>query len=488
MQLNAMFFEPFNVCQIIRKIVEEKAIMPVFPFKSFNINNKLNLYYLEDLAKLNKEINFFKLFKITPEKNQLLIVDEKNNNINTIQILISNNNKKINQILPIYIIGKVPKNTSQGKIYVCSVSDKLLTLIPSQNILDNKIKFYDTISGLFQKKNPEINSMFIIKMNWINEIDRDLWIPSNNNININENEFLSTEKGKYKILSLNYMDGFILQFLSLNYVEKMKCIHFPFVSYTGFSKVQKLNKNKLSHNIFMEYLPDSLYNIIEKNCKNGNIFLALLAQVFITCYFLHNECRIVHNDLHADNIRIRMCPKNNFLYYYWSKEKIFLRIPTYGYIIVFIDFGRSLMFKKNLEPNSDQPSRFGYVSSEFSSLYDGKCPNLIPDNENFDIVRFIVTIEDFISKVEDSSLSQVLSKIIFDVGQLNDEFNLIKTIRLLDKNYKKFIRYYIEDIPRKHANKTDEYFLSTYFVPIFLLKDQNIINQLIKNPTSYFVI
>lgn len=90
----------------------------------------------------------------------------------------------------------------------------------------------------------------------------------------------------------------------------------------------------------------------------------------------------IHNDLHCENVRIRRVPQKTILYYQTS-DGIKLRVPTFGYVFVIIDFGRGFIKPWN---EKDNP----LVSSVFAP--HGECSAITPDSYSIDLIRLVTSL------------------------------------------------------------------------------------------------
>lgn len=91
----------------------------------------------------------------------------------------------------------------------------------------------------------------------------------------------------------------------------------------------------IEHIPHISCLEDFLYKQDRKD-----ILLSVCKQVLV-CINIFRRIRLTHYDLHTSNILVRACPPDLVLEYKLGEETI--RIPTFGYMIVIIDFGYSFV-------------------------------------------------------------------------------------------------------------------------------------------------
>ena len=120
------------------------------------------------------------------------------------------------------------------------------------------------------------------------------------------------------------------------------------------------------------------------NTLDYNLFVSFVFQIFCAIITMNNIFGIKHNDLHLGNIMVKTT-KKQFLYY--KLHNIIFRVPTYGYIIKIIDWGRATYNFKDLRGKN---SIFNCENECFGQYIYTKCNNKktscdIKDNKWCDI-------------------------------------------------------------------------------------------------------
>lgn len=244
-----------------------------------------------------------------------------------------------------------------------------------------------------------------------------------------------------------------------------------FVEWKELANQTVLSKNKLKKYI----------NYIKKKI----VMKKMTSWIFQICAGLtlaNKEYSFVHNDLHIHNI-MGMKTKEEFIYYKLD-EQIY-KVPTYGYVMKIIDFGRATFkYKKNhffgdifgsdgeaggqySYPYEDDVSEISSTSSEFDEYihYDKENNCNIEPNLCFDLSRFACSILEDINE-EFSDLKS------YKLGQLLYEWSKDDSGRsLLELNgfalYKHIARFVSHTIPRKQLKKD--------IFDIYKIKNENLI-------------
>tara|TARA_B100000524_G_scaffold345470_1_gene244133 strand:+ start:659 stop:1930 length:1272 start_codon:yes stop_codon:yes gene_type:complete len=85
----------------------------------------------------------------------------------------------------------------------------------------------------------------------------------------------------------------------------------------------------------IDYDFEFLYN---KNLIDYNLFTSIIFQCFSAIIITNNTYYIKHNDLHIGNIMLK---NTNQKYLYYTLDDIIYKIPTFGFIVKIIDWGRA---------------------------------------------------------------------------------------------------------------------------------------------------
>lgn len=442
---------PIQICNRIRKTLFNENIGHQFPFQFDAGNNRLKLLAEQDFKKedVTQELIFRKGYckKDEIERYETFVKEQqdkdKQNNkkkTNTSKVLISKKSQGNIRFLPEkseerfisnvpYIYEKVGGKTSQGKVYL----------------------------GVVQVENANIS--LIVKIDPLNK--KNLWFT---NSTVHCKGMYST----YKVLSESFMDA-ICMILFSNLVEQRISPAFPLcystnVSYIHYKLDNKpMGKNKLpSQIIWMEYLPHSMYKIL-KDEPNAMCWWSAFFQVFAALCILRNRYGVVHNDLHSSNVRVRKVGLDTYLYYKASDGTL-LKVPTFGYVLVLIDFGRCVLYPHGPKNANGQENQ-GFISAEFDR--DGNCHSMVPDNATIDMIRLINSIEDTTDVIKPKKDEKELRKMFEFLCETDDKsVNLFKTWN--DKTLAKKINYYLDIWPRKICTKR------TVFeaIPLFYKKFQ----------------
>lgn len=132
--------------------------------------------------------------------------------------------------------------------------------------------------------------------------------------------------------------------------------------------------------MFMERLDGTLRSVCretgifgQKEKFRWDILRAFLGQIVWGLALAQEHCELVNNDAHWNNIMFRKVPKDSFLYYQ-HRDSVY-RFPTFGYVLVLIDYGRA-----SLRAHGHRFCKNEYITR--SSL---DTPRL--DNDSADLVR-----------------------------------------------------------------------------------------------------
>lgn len=150
-------------------------------------------------------------------------------------------------------------------------------------------------------------------------------------------------------------------------------------------------------------------SIIE-NDFNYDLMLSITFQTFCAIITMNNYFGIKHNDLHFGNIMLK--DTNEEYIYYKINDKIF-KVPTYGFIVKIIDWGRSTYEFNNISYKNDI---FNYDSECFGQYIYKKINNkgkqtILPkDCKWSDIVMFSYSLLHEFPKLLKTDLGKMLTK------------------------------------------------------------------------------
>ena len=95
--------------------------------------------------------------------------------------------------------------------------------------------------------------------------------------------------------------------------------------------------NVPSYLLVTEKLNHDVSHLKENNELTYNIIISLTFQIFSAIITMNNIFGIKHNDLHFGNVMLKNTNKE---YLYYNVNNSYYKIPTYGYIICILDWGR----------------------------------------------------------------------------------------------------------------------------------------------------
>jgi hypothetical protein len=130
-------------------------------------------------------------------------------------------------------------------------------------------------------------------------------------------------------------------------------------------------------------------NLLIRNIRKNNLMNRIRAWIFQICAGLscaNKNLDFVHNDLHVQNVM--GFPTNNE-YIYYNQGGINYKVPTYGYIMKIIDFGRSTYILNSQHYIGDVFNRDGDAGGQYTlpSSKSYRKNGVIP-NPSFDLARF----------------------------------------------------------------------------------------------------
>jgi len=278
----------------------------------------------------------------------------------------------------------------------------------------------------------------IIKANHITNNQKTMWIGDSKKIKI------KTPKAIHQVISKSYMDAMCSVIMS-RLVEKNKSPHFPLCYAASVNRVSfKRSRNKednygtLCQSIWMEFLTKSMYEVL-KDSTDVRIWWSAFFQVAAGLCIAQNLYGFIHNDLHSENVRVRLVPKSTNLYYKFDEDIIF-EVPTFGFVFVIIDFGRGF-----IKPWENEEA---LASSVFGP--HGECGTLICDNPSSDFVRLVASLEDTIHIISDVKDREQLFKFFQNVCKTDDDSDYFQLLK--SSSGAKFNEM-LESYPRKNCHQ-----------------------------------
>tara|TARA_B100000029_G_C17594544_1_gene963640 strand:- start:835 stop:2328 length:1494 start_codon:yes stop_codon:yes gene_type:complete len=137
-----------------------------------------------------------------------------------------------------------------------------------------------------------------------------------------------------------------------------------------------------------------------------NKLKAWIFQITAGLHCANKYIQFVHNDLHVQNV---MGKKTNQKYIFYKQSDIIYKIPTYGYIMNIIDFGRSTFQVNNKQYIGDVFDDDGDAGGQYS-LVDGVHPH-----PAFDLARLACS---FIEDLDESFWPTKDDLDNYDIGSL----------------------------------------------------------------------
>ena len=151
--------------------------------------------------------------------------------------------------------------------------------------------------------------------------------------------------------------------------------------------------------ICQEKCEGTLYSLFkEEVITDEDMGLALMMQIIMSLITYQKAFHLTHNDLHSKNVMYKYTEKTHIVYKY---EGEYYSVPTYGYILHIIDFGRSIYKYKGHQICSDSFIQGGdaYGQYNFGHFYNDNKPRIDP-NYSFDLCRIACCLQEFLFSPE----------------------------------------------------------------------------------------
>ena len=313
-------------------------------------------------------------------------------------------------------------------------------------LVSNKRNNYNFYQKIFIKELPIFNPFYYYKFQHINLNHHSIPNPYNHK--------LLTEY--FSINNSAYIECFVSSLLS-KLVENNVTPHFPnyyghfttildkatyningsydkikndgkfkkkFYKYKGQYHIQY--KNFPSILICQEYIDLSFDEFITKQvmgnlAKIDDIILSIIFQVSAGLFIIHDN--ITHNDLHLGNIMFKKTDKRYIYYKY--KKKIY-RIPTFGYILKIIDWGRATIQYKHLNLTN---SVFSYNGDAYQQYY---FPNLNPNRKTDITPSKSIDLSVLLYQLKNEEVTQFVNS---NIRNFLDKYTTLSN-KSLDSKYK----------------------------------------------------
>jgi hypothetical protein len=145
--------------------------------------------------------------------------------------------------------------------------------------------------------------------------------------------------------------------------------------------------------IALERCKKTLDDLMVEDALSDEEWEAALMQVVITLATYQKAFAFTHNDLHTNNVMFNETDKK-FIYYSFNKK--FYKVPTFGRIFKIIDFGRAIYKFNSKLICSDSFHKSGDAATQYNCepYYNDKKP-IVEPNYSFDLCRLGCSLFDF---------------------------------------------------------------------------------------------
>lgn len=302
-------------------------------------------------------------------------------------------------------------NNMRNSAYTDTLCSIILNKLISQNYTPHFGIIYGVYSGILSDYEEDITEEYLsLKTErWFNRI---------------------TNSGRYKVKTVSENKVNSLK-QAISDIEVCDLDSFateiPYSSVPMKSDIDEDAKHYLIHPkipvqiVFMEKFDNTFDNYVKKhiqairgtknglilNIRKNHLMNRLSAWIFQICAGLscaNKNLDFVHNDLHVQNV---MGFPTNDEYIYYHQDGINYKVPTYGYIMKIIDFGRSTYIFDGEYYIGDVFNRDGDAGGQYTlpSSKSYRKKGIIP-NPSFDLARFACSFvedldEDFWPTKED---------------------------------------------------------------------------------------
>jgi thiamine kinase-like enzyme len=182
--------------------------------------------------------------------------------------------------------------------------------------------------------------------------------------------------------------------------------------------------------IYLEYDNVPIYLIVTEavqydidylqftNIITYDMIVSIIFQVFASILTMYSIFGIKHNDFHLGNIMFKPVQHE---YIYYKCNSIYYKVPTYGYMVKIIDWGRGTYQFNEISGNNDVFNGLGecfeqYVYSRLNNK--GAYPVNIDDNHWTDIIMVSQCfLNEFKKQLKDTDLERLLFKQITTVDK-----------------------------------------------------------------------
>ena len=128
-------------------------------------------------------------------------------------------------------------------------------------------------------------------------------------------------------------------------------------------------------------------------------WMALLCQICMALVVMQHRYRMVHNDLHAQNVLLEETTHAHLLY---RVHGVYYRVPTFGYIVKIIDMGRTTYQLRNtvympdvFQPKGEAGEQYTYIHAQATGCGTGTEGEAdVAPNPAFDLSRLACSLID----------------------------------------------------------------------------------------------
>lgn len=211
----------------------------------------------------------------------------------------------------------------------------------------------------------------------------------------------------YRNICFGFIDA-TASMISTTMLTNKKTPHLPYCYTTGlarnmsaqYASKEKTNKEcKLKQIILMEHLNTNFIQAMQNESKE-NVWWSMVSQLLFGLVINHDTIDLVHNDAHLNNFMMRDVDVNSILSYRLRSGET-INLPTYGKILVFIDFGRACCKINDIK----------CVSCEFTSR--GQCKGMMFDCKDMDYYQAFYSVLAFMLRQSEFQGRESLSTILF---------------------------------------------------------------------------
>lgn len=167
-----------------------------------------------------------------------------------------------------------------------------------------------------------------------------------------------------------------------------------------------------------EYAQFSIDHLMYNKLITYDLILSLVFQVIAAIVTMKSIFGIKHNDLHFGNI---MLSKTDEEFIYFKHNSVKYKVPTYGYIVKIIDWGRATYEFNNLKGLNNIYNAPGECFEQY--IYErinnsGVEPISVDDNDWTDIVMFSHSVlYEYQDYLKNTDLQKLLTKCITSVDK-----------------------------------------------------------------------